>query len=69
MEREHGTETTPCPNCGTDLATVENLDGSTSPVNCDTCWPSEPTDTEKAAEAESVPREHGVVEVNDDDDE
>lgn len=57
-DRELGSETVPCPNCGADLAIAENPDGSTSPVNCDTCWPSEPT--EKADDQSTPDRTYGT---------
>jgi len=64
MDRETGTETQPCPNCGTGLAVVAYPDGAVGTVNCDTCWPA----TEQAAAAAPVvEREYGVDEEGDDD--
>jgi hypothetical protein len=65
MDRETGTETQPCPNCGTGLAVVTNPDGSVGTVNCDSCWPA--AGAERAAVAPVVEREYGVDESDDDD--
>lgn len=65
MDRETGTQTQPCPTCGTELAVVEMPDGATSTVLCQTCYG--PAKTEKAA-APVVEREFGVEEGDDDDD-
>lgn len=55
-DRETGSATQPCANCGTDLALVDNADGSVSTVNCEKCYPT----SEKAAEkAAPVEREKG----------
>jgi hypothetical protein len=62
MDRETGTQTSPCPTCGTDLAVVELEDGATSTVLCGSCYG--PAKTEKAAE--SLPRERGVDKGDDD---
>jgi DNA-directed RNA polymerase subunit M/transcription elongation factor TFIIS len=66
MDRETGTQTQPCPNCGSALAVVELEDGATSTVLCQTCYG--PAKTEKAA-APVVEREYGVKdEVKDEED-
>jgi hypothetical protein len=54
-ERETGSATQPCATCGTDLALVDNADGSVSTVTCTKCYPSE----KAAAEAAPVAREKG----------
>jgi hypothetical protein len=63
MDRETGTQTQPCPNCGTELAVVELEDGATSTVLCQKCYG--PAKTEKATAV--VEREFGVAESDDDD--
>ena len=61
MERELGTETMPCPTCGTELAKVTLKDGATTTVRCEKCYPE--TLVEAAAAAEKpLPRETGVSE-------
>jgi len=62
MERERGTETSPCPTCSTALAVVELADGAKSTVLCVKCYGPK---VEKAAEA-PVAREYGT-EVKEDD--
>ena len=57
MDRETGTETQPCPNCGRELAMVTNGDGSISPVLCENCYG--PAAPEQAVEA-PLKRERGV---------
>jgi hypothetical protein len=65
LPREVGVETRPCGNCGASLAVQENGDGSTSTVACEKCYPK----TEKASvESEVMPREHGVVPDDDQED-
>ena len=59
MDRETGTQTQPCPNCGAALAVVELPDGAMSTVVCGNCYG--PADTEKAA-ASVLEREYGVEE-------
>lgn len=62
MDRETGTQTIPCGNCGTALATITLEDGAIGAVRCDKCWP-----TEKASAPVVAPREVGTdVEVDDD---
>jgi hypothetical protein len=63
MDRETGTQTQPCPTCGTELAVVELEDGATSTVLCQKCYG--PAKTEKAATV--VEREYGVEDESDDD--
>jgi NMD protein affecting ribosome stability and mRNA decay len=65
MDRETGTQTQPCPNCGTELAVVELDDGATSTVLCQKCYG--PAKTEKAA-APVVEREYGVKDDEEGDD-
>lgn len=66
MDRERGTETMPCPTCGSNLAVVTLGDGARSTVLCGACYG--PGDKVAAAE-EPVAREFGEVEAGKDDDE
>jgi hypothetical protein len=65
MDRETGTQTQPCPNCGTELAVIELSPGVTSTVLCQTCYG--PAETEKAA-APVVEREYGVADSDEEGD-
>lgn len=56
-EREKGVASTPCPNCGTDLNAVTQLDGATAYEVCSKCY-SQPK-PEKAAQR--TPRETGTT--------
>lgn len=66
MDRETSVETRECPNCGTHLAVVGLPDGATSTVLCQNCYG--PAKAEKAAAEPELPREHGVEDDEDGDD-
>lgn len=64
-ERETGSETAACPNCGKTLAVETRADGSTVPTNCTKCYP-EATKKEVAAsiKGDDLPREVGTSPAN-----
>jgi hypothetical protein len=50
-DRELGSETTPCPTCGAELAMTENADGSMSPARCSNCYPEDIVEVANEADA------------------
>lgn len=56
-EREKGTATVSCPNCGASLGAVDQPDGAVAYERCSKCYPKRPV-AEKAASSST--RETGT---------
>jgi DNA-directed RNA polymerase subunit M/transcription elongation factor TFIIS len=41
-QRQTGVESKACPNCGAELAAVEQADGTTAYERCDSCYSEDP---------------------------